>query len=226
MSEFSSDWVSVQELAIRDVYTLDNNFRPDLVIDGGGNIGLFTLRTASSLAYQEKAPTFVIYEPMEQNAEQIQRHLAINGIKAEVVRACIGGSARSIPFYCREANLSSFDPSKPYRKVIDMPVHLLGDIIRAHPASSVLIKLDIEGMEIEALSALLEERGDRPIYLVGELHHFSENAPLLARIFEKHGWTYNLGQDSDDHSTFRACSPAAFPVLHDAQLPSQNAVTV
>jgi hypothetical protein len=43
VSELSSDLQCALELAVRDEYHLDQDFQPDLVIDGGGNIGLFTL---------------------------------------------------------------------------------------------------------------------------------------------------------------------------------------
>ena len=43
-SELSSDFQAALELCCRDTYNLDQDFHPDLMIDGGGNIGLFTLR--------------------------------------------------------------------------------------------------------------------------------------------------------------------------------------
>ena len=40
--DLGSDLFSMLELGVRDTYFLDRSFHPDLVIDGGGNIGLFT----------------------------------------------------------------------------------------------------------------------------------------------------------------------------------------
>jgi hypothetical protein len=34
-------------------------------------------------------------------------------LSAEILPVCLGGSRRSISFYCRGANASSFDPDKP-----------------------------------------------------------------------------------------------------------------
>jgi FkbM family methyltransferase len=211
VSELSSDLQCALELAVRDEYHLDQDFQPDLVIDGGGNIGLFTLRAAAAWSTNPSAK-FVICEPMAHNIERIQRHLAINRINAEIQRGCLGGTRRSMPFYCRESINSSFDPAKPYDSVIDVPVYLLEDAIGPYPAKRILIKLDIEGMEVEALSAFVPSEL-RPVYLVGELHDISINAPVMERLFQEHGWTYELGEAGDDQALFRACSPAALPLL-------------
>ena len=125
---------------------------------------------------------------------------------------CLGGERRSIPFYCREAIDSSFDPEKPYTSVIEIPVYTLQDAIGSCSAGRILIKLDIEGMEIEVLGAYVPSES-RPVYIVGELHSFAVNAPTLRRIFGDYGWAFEFCEVADDHATFRACSPAALPLL-------------
>jgi len=212
VSHLSSDLQCALELAVRDAYNLDHEFRPDLVIDGGGNIGLFTLRAAAIASSVNCPAKFVVCEPMAHNIEQIQRHLEVNKMNAEILHGCLGGTRRTMPFYCRESISSSFDPAKPYDSVIDIPVYLLDDAIGSYPAKRILIKLDIEGMEIEALSAFIPNER-RPVYLVGELHDVSVNAPVLEGLFQDYGWTYELADFADDQTLFRACSPAALPLL-------------
>ena len=213
LSDLSSDLRSVFELSIRDTYDLDLGFQPDLVIDGGANIGLFTLRAAAATASMgESQVKFVVCEPLPRNVEQLKKHLDINRIPAEVMAGCLGGERRSIPFYCREAIHSSFDPHKPYDRVIDIPVYTLQDAIGSYPAKRILIKLDIEGMEMEVLKAFVPlER--RPVYLVGELHEYAVNASAFEQIFHDSGWTFEYREITDDHATFRACSPAALLLL-------------
>lgn len=212
VSELLSDLQCALELVVRDEYRLDPDFHPDLVIDGGANIGVFTLRAAAVALSNNSAAKFVVCEPMDHNIQQIKKHLDINRMHAEIRRGCLGGTRRSMPFYRRESINSSFDPAKPYDSVIDVPVYLLEDAIASHPAKQILIKLDIEGMEVETLSAFVPTER-RAIYLVGELHDVSINAPIMERLFEENGWTYELGEFADDQALFRACSPAALPLL-------------
>jgi FkbM family methyltransferase len=211
-SKLLSDLQAALELAVRDSYHLDPDFRPDLVIDGGGNIGLFTLRAAALASSSNSPAKFVICEPMEHNIQQIQKHLDINQISAEILRGCVGGTRRAIQFYCRESIDSSFDPAKPYDSVMESPVYLLQDAIGSYSAKRILIKLDIEGMEVEALSAFVPSER-RPVFVVGELHDVPGDGPVMERLFHDHGWTYELGGLADGQALFRACSPAALPLL-------------
>jgi FkbM family methyltransferase len=193
---------------VTDIYQLDRNFKPDIVIDGGGNIGLFSLRAAA--AYP--SAKVVICEPLPRNIEQIQRHLGVNGVQAEILPNCLGGTRRTIPFYCRGANESSFDAAGPYDKVMEIPVLLLQDAIGSSSAQRILIKLDIEGMEIEALTAFIPTE-QRAVYIVGELHQYPINAPIMERLFRDHGWTLDLFDVDEETSSFRACSPSAASLL-------------
>jgi len=95
---------------------------------------------------------------------------------------------------------------------MEIPVVLLQDVIGDYPAERILIKLDIEGMEVEALSAYLPQER-RAVYIVGELHDFPKNAPLMEDLFRNHGWTLELFDIDTETSNFRACSPAAVPLV-------------
>jgi FkbM family methyltransferase len=229
MSDWESDYMSTLELSVNDIYHIDRSFRPDLVIDGGGNIGLFTLRAAAALGKNGKQEVrFVICEPILRNIDQIENHLNINKVRAKILQVCLGGTSRTIPFYCREANQSSFESEKPYTDVMDIPVIPLKDAIGPDRAERILIKLDIEGMEVEALSTFVPSE-QRPVYIVGELHSFAKNAPLMERLFMDHGWKLEL-HDIDfvyDTSAFTAWSPAALPGarIDSISKPALRAVT-
>jgi FkbM family methyltransferase len=223
-SKLLSDLQCALELAVRDSYHLDADFRPDLIIDGGGNIGLFTLRAAALASSNNSPATFVICEPMEGNILQIEKHLKVNQVSAEILRGCVGGTRRTIQFYCRESIDSSFDPEKPYDSVMDSPVHLLQDVIGSRPAKRILVKLDIEGMELEALSAFVPSER-RPVFVVGELHNVPVDGPLIERLFQDHGWTYELGELADGQALFRACSPAALSLLPSMASGKRQAVS-
>jgi hypothetical protein len=93
-----------------------------------------------------------------------------------------------------------------------MPVHLLQDAIEGSPAERLLIKLDIEGMEVEALGTFVPGE-KRPVYVVGELHDVSVNRRQLDEIFRTHGWSFHTGTVAGGQAIFHACSPAALPML-------------
>lgn len=211
MSDLPADVLSTRELCVTDAYRLEREFRPDTVIDGGGNIGLFTLRAAAAWGSNGGSTKFVICEPVSRNLAQIEKHLRVNGVQAEVRACCLGGSRRTIPFYCRTANESSFDPSLQYDSVVEIPVVTLYDVIDPS-AQRILIKLDIEGMEMETLAAYLPTE-QRPVYLVGELHNRPRNALVLEEMFRAHGWMLDLFDVDEETCSFRGCSPAAVPML-------------
>ena len=224
ISDLKSDLVSVLELGVRNSYNVDLSFRPDLVIDGGGNIGLFTLRTAAGTSSVSGVPAeFVICEPLPRNLEQIAKHMKLNEVKVMTLPGCLGGNRRAIPFYCREEAISSgFDPEKPYLSVVDVPVYTLHDAIGDSNAKRILIKLDIEGMEIEVLRSFVPHER-RAVYIVGELHRFAVNSTILEGIFRDHGWVFEYFSIANDHATFRACSPAALPMLPSMESISSSA---
>ena len=212
LADLSADVLSTRELGVNDAYSLDRDFQPDFVVDGGGNIGLFTLRAAACVApAANRPPAFLICEPLPRNIAQIQRHLRTNGVQAEILPVCLGGTPRNLSFYCRGANESSFDSALPYDGVLDIPVALLADIIPPS-AQRILIKLDIEGMEIETLAAYLPVE-QRPVYIVGELHDYPTNRPVLERLFRENGWLFELFDVDQLTCSFKACSRPAAPLL-------------
>jgi len=93
-----------------------------------------------------------------------------------------------------------------------MPVYSLQDAIGRCSATRILIKLDIEGMEVEVLKTFIPSE-KRPVYLVGELHEYAVNAATFEQIFHDNGWTFEYREITDDHALFRACSPPAVPFL-------------
>jgi len=97
---------------------------------------------------------FVIYEPVPQNLEQIREHLTLNGVQAEVVGAC-SGERRGTFLLLPRGEPGQLRSAKPYASVMVIPVMPLRDAIGPGAAERILIKLDIEGMEVEALSTFI-----------------------------------------------------------------------
>jgi len=204
MSDIDSDYLSVSELVIGSAYNVPPKFAADFVLDGGGNIGLFSLY--ASAAYPKAK--IVICEPVPSNVAQIEKHLRVNGVHAEVKQVCIGGFRRTMTFYCRESITGSTDSTKPYTSQMDVEVLPLAELVSSGDTDRIFIKLDIEGMEIEALESYVSSEA-RAVWVVGELHDHSQNKHRLEGIFESHGWRLSFSEESDELSIFEACSPAA-----------------
>jgi hypothetical protein len=63
----------------------------------------------------------------------------------------------------------------------------------------------------------------RPVYIIGELHGVAANASVLEKMFQDYGWAVEFLEFADDQATFRACSPAALPLLASmASVPSPH----
>ena len=204
LADRSSDLHSVLEVLIRNVYALDPAYAADLVIDGGANIGLFSLQAAA--VYPNAR--IIACEPLPRNIEQLKKHLTCNQVTVDVLPICLGGAERTIPFYCRGANASSFDAATPYDEILSIRVMTLKNIMKMQATEKVLIKLDIEGMEIEVLEDFVpKEMGC--VIVVGELHGHQENCGKLETLFAEHGWSFRMGDLSGYDAMFEARSPAA-----------------
>jgi FkbM family methyltransferase len=225
MGDLRADFLSFKELALSDVYRLEGSFKPDLVIDGGGNTGLFTLQAAAAAEAAGCKPKIKVCEPLPRNVEQLQRHLTLNRVVAEVVPCCLGGERDTINFYCRGANQSSFDATDPYDSVMVMEVLPLSEVTQSRDAERILVKLDIEGMEVEVLRAFVPAE-HRAVYIVGELHDVPVNGSRMEKIFAESGWVYEPFDVDVLTASFRACSPAAVPLLHWASEEKAVAVAV
>jgi len=208
MDEILSDYYTVLELAVGHVYRLSQDFVPQLIIDCGGNIGLFSL--AASAMYPHT--TIVICEPVPTNLEQIRKHMRVNHVDAEILPICIGGSRRVIPFFVRDAIAGSFDPQKPYSHTLDIEVWTLADVLHGRDPETILVKLDIEGMEIETLETYLPTEA-RAVGIVGELHNHHANKEHFETIFSDRGWKLRFLEITNQGSVFEAYSPAALAML-------------
>jgi FkbM family methyltransferase len=204
IADQESDLHSVLEVIARTVYPLDPAFTPDLIIDGGANIGLFSLQASATCP---EAP-ILMCEPLPRNIIQLEKQIKLNHVNGELMPVCIGGSHGVIPFYCRHANASSFDAHEPYESVMEIDVLCIGEIIGDRTAQRILIKLDIEGLEVEALSNYVPTE-KRAVIILGELHQHPATRPLMEKLFAEHGWSFRLGDLSGEDAIFEARSPAA-----------------
>jgi FkbM family methyltransferase len=160
-----------------------------VVLDVGANVGFFTLIAAK---YVGPGGRVVAFEPVDGNLRALRHNLALNDFAHVDVHAlALGSAASSIDF------LVGADPTKSRAASIGAPsggstrirvdVAALYDLIAAGsvPVPDV-IKMDIEGAEIDAVAGMQQTlRQHRPVLLC-EMH--GRTTEFVAAM-DQHGYT-------------------------------------
>lgn len=197
LSDLESDMESFREVGMGDSYRISAmEFEPELVIDGGGNTGLFTLSAFRRWPNAE----FVTFEPVPGNVVQIKENLRMNNVSAKIFPFCLGNAKHDTVFYCRQANQGSVSPTEPFFQTIKTQTVCLSEFITAPPNTKCLIKLDIEGAEVDVMEEFL--RVPRPCtVVVGELHFCDQQKQRMIDVVHRAGWEiefYNLGGNAEN----------------------------
>jgi FkbM family methyltransferase len=155
--------------------------------DAGANVGFFAMIAARLVG---PAGRVICFEPLPQNARQIEYNAGLNGFDNITVRCeALGDSDRTEAFNTSEeptwGSLSSVgkEPVQASGHIV-VQVRTLDSLASALPAPD-LIKMDIEGAEVEALpGALATLAAARPV-LVVELHRTNQ---AVLRVLEQLGY--------------------------------------
>ena len=150
--------------------------RPSAVIDGGANIGLFSLFAHAAFP----GVRFTCYEPDADNVVQLRKNLEANGIDAKVIPKALWSKTAELYFHPGES-YSGFVDSEPSGYPISCVLPTVPD--------DCWLKLDIEGAEYEVLPALLEA-GCQPRMISLEIHDFSRRGAKLLELLEAHGYQW------------------------------------
>lgn len=152
--------------------------RPELVVDGGANAGQF----ARAMAETFPQTRVVSFEPLPEVAARFRSAFA-GEARVRLVEAALGAAPGVVPFHRNPYSLASSalpvldgsGPTAAHAETIEVPLTTLdlaleGDLVPA----STLVKLDLQGFELEALrgatdllgraSHVLLEVGLRPSY--------------------------------------------------------------
>ena len=177
-------WVA-EEVLVERVYQLDAvPFTPDLVLDLGANIGLFTLLAAR----QWPQASFVCVEPHPTTFSFLCDNLALNGVNA-VKLQCALDSEVGVKFLANEGAV--FQTLS--EKVTATPAMTLqlDSLLPTQRDLKLLIKMDIEGSEVPVLDHLCAFLPEQTFIFI-ELHHGEESLRWIhnwsaENSFEFHG---------------------------------------
>ena len=188
------------------------DFEPDQIIDGGANIGLFTV-VASALFPRAKV---TCYEPDSNNYALLCRTMEINSIDAE----------------CHQKGLWSHDATLYYRKRNSHTGNICEDPEGRFPVECVRpaigpncwLKLDIEASEYVVLPAILDA-GLFPDGSSVEIHNWrSRNGRQLTQLLKRNGYVVRgeMEPQADNEVTIHAFRPVPQRQRAGASVPPPN----
>lgn len=137
----------------------------DVFVDGGANIGLFSLLAAAAVGPSGRV---LACEPGPGTMALLRANFAQNGFAVlETHQVALSDKPGAAQFVVFEdgSGFASFAPEATGGRVVDVGVTTLDELTSAHGDRVALVKLDIEGAEVRAL------RGARGL--------LARSAPLL-----------------------------------------------
>lgn len=145
-------------------------FNEPLILDIGGNVGIFTFWVIKKLAAQNwVSPTIHVYEPSAKNFAELKInceklpgvHLHNVGVGVEDGKATLYSGKNN----CGECSLfagSEQNTDKSEEVAIVAASKL--------PPNATILKVDCEGSEVAVIQGYIGDAGNRPTYVLAELH--------------------------------------------------------
>ena len=156
-----------------------------VVVDAGGCLGEFTLYASQCVGETGRV---IMLEPDAANIEQAARNFAANGNPSNitVLKAGLWNAKGTIRFTTGlSAQSSIVDETTPAGggKIVEIPTTTLADLVTDLNLSRLdFVKMDIEGAELEAISAAkLLPAGMKPRYAIAS-YHLRDGVPTAGRM--------------------------------------------
>jgi FkbM family methyltransferase len=144
--------ISCEEVLIDQIYDLSLvPFRPDLIVDCGAHIGLFTLIAGLRYASAE----LIAFEPNVCNFRVAQEQLSRFSSRLDLVEAAVSTEEGEAWFSDGESN-SGHLTDEPHERRQRVKSVDLRDVARRWAGRSLLLKMDIEGAEKEVLPHIID----------------------------------------------------------------------
>lgn len=188
----------VQHLAIFDELFLESaydltliQFTPDLILDVGAHIGLFSLLAGS----RWPDSPIIAFEPHPDNVTWVRRNTANNGVCAAVIEAATSTRCSWMKFNSGGGMGNLMDEGDLTVRVVDLP-----KVMAAIPSERTLLKMDIEGEEQNLLPLVLPILPATCAVFV-EIHGQGEECDALLSQIHKLGFAHRtLREKRPEHS--------------------------
>jgi len=174
-------------------YEKHYQLRPgDVVIDGGGFVGLFTIFAAIKVG---AAGRVIAYEPDPANLQLLERNIRLNGLQnVTVVRAGLWSCTTELKFDTR-GNASNLDFNGTRGDVLVETVKVVSlddEVERLRLSRLDFIKMNIEGAEIEAAAGCAKLMNRFPVNFAIAANHYRDGEQTAGRVlqtFQQAGYT-------------------------------------
>lgn len=180
---------------------------PDLVIDAGAHVGFF------SLLARAKYPSATIhaFEPLPRNVELLRRHVDVNFARVSVHSAALWTENRMVEFVASKSNdgrihQESRSDARDTNPAVQVRSVRLGEVLPEISRGHLLLKMDIEGAELDVLEVSLPLIGKSSMVLC-ELHDTETNLPRFLSLMTRYGWSAQVLKDAGPHSYWKLSSP-------------------
>lgn len=189
---------------IDEVYVHGSHFNQidyteyNTIIDAGANIGAFTINSKKSI---KKGTKFYLFEPEENNAKDLEFNLNLNSIENySILQKGLWSSDSTLTLYKsnRAGEHSLINSDAVSKNTIEINVTTLETFFKENEIKyPVLIKMDIEGAELEVIRSSIEFlKTQKGLSLLIEALHpvngkatYKDIVPLLeANSFEIVNW--------------------------------------
>jgi FkbM family methyltransferase len=215
------------EMLFRDSADVDYT-----LLDCGANYGYWSVLVSSAPYGSKKA---IAVEPSSQNFSKLANNAKINGGRFEAMKCAIGaarGTAR-LSGTKHEAFSIAGDAGSGGEEVPVITLDNLLDDGKISPGGKYLIKLDVEGVEIEAIkggtrllqgdSAILcEEHGNDPSHSVSR--YILEQTPLKLIVYDPRSDRFETVTDLSILDRIKVSSHVGYNVLGTASAFWENRV--
>lgn len=195
--DVASFFSAFKEIFVEGIYSFPSSNQKPIILDCGANIGL------GILYFKKMYPQsrVIAYEADPDIFDILKKNILSNGIEGvEFHNKAVWSSFTTVNFHREGADAGRIDIGSD-KNLISIPAVSLASLIESQ--SFDLVKIDIEGAEVEALQGCAELL-DRLHFIFVEFHSFSEKRQALGTLitaFERYGFKVHI------HSPFMSKRP-------------------
>lgn len=181
------DWsqtVIFEEVLLRNGYDLDKvEFNPEMIIDCGAHIGIFSLLAKS------KFPTTPVmaFEPNPQNVSYLRRQIEGNRLDIRLFDAAVSTKTSEMNFLFHTSHSGRLDHNSNSNEGTKVQIIDLPKVITELMLSSLLLKIDVEGEELEILPILVPKLPKQAAVFF-ETHSGLKGWQVVSELFHSNGF--------------------------------------